>query len=78
MNAIAYVNEYASYMTDIDRKSKNTVESYRRDIIQYITYLNNAGITEVTAATRANVLTYLISLQKNGKAPSTVTRTLAS
>lgn len=78
MNAIAYVNEYASYMTDIDRKSKNTVESYRRDIIQYITYLNNTGVNEVTEATKANVLTYLIMLQKNGKSPSTVSRTLAS
>lgn len=78
MNSIAYVNEYASFMTNVGHKSRNTVESYRRDVVQYIAYLNNAGIHEVTSATKANVLTYLISLQDNGKAASTVSRALAS
>ena len=78
MNSIAYVNDYAAFMTDVSHKSRNTVEAYRRDVVQYITYLNNTGIYEVTSATKANVLTYLISLQKDGKSASTVSRTLAS
>lgn len=78
MNSIAYVNDYAAFMTDVGHKSRNTVEAYRRDVVQYITYLNNTGIYEVTAATKANVLTYLISLQKDGKSASTVSRALAS
>ncbi len=78
MNSLAYVNDYAAFMTDVGHKSQNTVESYRRDVVQYIAYLNSAGIYEVTSATKANVLTYLISLRDGGKANSTVSRALAS
>ncbi len=78
MDTIAYVNEYTAFMTDVANKSQNTVESYRRDIMQYITYLNSNNLCKVTDATKKTVLTYLISLQKSGKADSTVSRALAS
>ena len=35
-----YVKEYTSFMTDIRHKSLNTVESYKRDVTQYISYLD--------------------------------------
>lgn len=73
-----YVEEYTSFMTNVRHKSSNTVESYKRDVTQYITYLYNSGVTDLTSATKATILTYLISLQKKGKASSTVSRTLAS
>ncbi len=73
-----YVEEYTSFMTNVRHKSMNTVESYKRDVTQYITYLSNTGITDVASATKTTVLTYLLSLQKMGKASSTVSRTLAS
>ncbi len=73
-----YVDEYTSFMTNVRHKSENTVESYGRDIKQYITYLNNTGITDLTSATKTTVLSYLLALQKQGRAASTVSRTLAS
>ncbi|MCC8161390.1 MAG: site-specific tyrosine recombinase XerD [Oscillospiraceae bacterium] len=73
-----YVEEYTSFMTNVRHKSLNTVESYRRDVTQYITYLSDSGIADVSSATKTTVLTYLLSLQKKGKASSTVSRTLAS
>lgn len=39
MDCTAYVDKYTNFMTDVRHKSENTVESYRRDVIQYITYL---------------------------------------
>lgn len=74
----AYVEEYTSFMTNVGHKSSNTVESYKRDVTQYITYLYNSGLSDVAAATKTTVLSYLLSLQKKGKASSTVSRTLAS
>lgn len=74
----AYVEEYTSFMTNVRHKSLNTVESYRRDVAQYITYLESSGVSDVSSATKTTVLTYLLSLQKMGKASSTVSRTLAS
>ena len=71
-----YVKEYTSFMTDIRHKSLNTVESYKRDVTQYISYLD--GVTDISSTTKTTVLSYLLYLQKEGRASSTVSRTLAS
>lgn len=73
-----YVEEYTSFMTDIRHKSVNTVESYKRDVTQYITYLDGTGVTDISSTTKTTVLSYLLYLQKAGRASSTVSRTLAS
>ena len=73
-----YVKEYTSFMTDIRHKSLNTVESYKRDVTQYISYLDGTGVTDISSTTKTTVLSYLIYLQKEGRASSTVSRTLAS
>ena len=73
-----YVKEYTSFMTDIRHKSLNTVESYKRDVTQYISYLDGTGVTDISSTTKPPVLSYLLYLQKEGRASSTVSRTLAS
>lgn len=73
-----YVKEYTSFMTDIRHKSLNTVESYKRDVTQYISYLDGTGVTDISSTTKTTVLSYLRYLQKEGRASSTVSRTLAS
>ena len=73
-----YVKEYTSFMTDIRHKSLNTVESYKRDVTQYISYLDGTGVTDISSTTKTPVLSYLLYLQKEGRASSTVSRTLAS
>ena len=73
-----YVKEYTSFMTDIRHKSLNTVESHKRDVTQYISYLDGTGVTDISSTTKTTVLSYLLYLQKEGRASSTVSRTLAS
>ena len=73
-----YVKEYTSFMTDIRHKSLNTVESYKRDVTQYISYLDGTGVTDISSTTKTTVLSYLLYLQKEGRASSTVSRTLPS
>lgn len=73
-----YVKEYTSFMTDIRHKSLNTVESYKRDVTQYISYLDGTGVTDISSTTKTTVLSYLLYLQKEGRASSTVSRTIAS
>ena len=73
-----YVKEYTSFMIDIRHKSLNTVESYKRDVTQYISYLDGTGVTDISSTTKTTVLSYLLYLQKEGRASSTVSRTLAS
>lgn len=73
-----YVEEYTSFMTNVRQKSVNTVESYKRDVTQYMEYLSDSGIQDAALATKTTILSYLLLLQKRGKASSTVSRTLAS
>jgi len=57
--------------------SKNTQESYGRDIKQFIEYVkeNNFSIFSVN---KTNIIAYLFFLQKSGKATSSVSRSLAA
>ena len=73
-----YVKEYTSFMTDIRYNSLTTVESYKRDVTQYISYLDGTGVTDISSTTKTTILSYLLYLQKEGRASSTVSRTLAS
>ena len=73
-----YVGEYTDFMRNTCHKSSNTIESYIRDIKQYLAYLTEIGVSSLKNTTQTNVLSYIMMLQKNGRATSTVSRVLAS
>ena len=73
-----YIEGFVLFMIGAESKSKNTVLSYKRDIVKYFAYLKSKNIYDITQTNRTLVLSYLISLQEQGMAPSTVSRTLAS
>ena len=73
-----YVEQFAYFMSKERHKAQNTIQSYKRDVSQYIAYLDSHGITDISKTTKTTVLTYLLNLQNQGKATSTVSRTLAS
>lgn len=59
-------------------KSGNTILSYKRDISHYLTFLREKGITDISKTNRTIILTYLLFLQKQGRATATISRRLAS
>lgn len=72
------VSKFAAYLTKEKKVSENTLQSYKSDIDHYIAFLSSGQIHDVTDVTNTNIISYMGSLQKNGKAPSTVSRNLAS
>lgn len=56
--------------------SNNTLESYGRDIKQFYVYINTNNIT-IFNVNKTNIIAYLLFLQKNGKATSSISRSLA-
>lgn len=74
----AYIVEYVDFMKNTCHKSENTVESYKSDVMQYIAYLKELGISELISTTKTTVLSYMLDLKKRGRASSTLSRTLAS
>ena len=67
-----------SYLRDVRQTSKNTEVSYQRDLQQLAAFLEGKGITDVEKVTRTSLNSYILYLEKEGKATTTISRELAS
>lgn len=72
-----YIELFLSYLIENKELSANTLESYKRDIRQFEAYLREHSLS-LEKVTKTIIITYLIALQKTGKATSTISRNLAS
>lgn len=72
------LNDFIHYLTHEKELSKNTLESYRRDISQYIEFLQDKSVISFKDTNKTTIITYLLHLQKMGKATATISRSLAS
>lgn len=72
------VLDFLDFLKNDKRLSLNTLQSYKRDIEQYITYLEDMKIQIITNTNKTTVIAYLLHLQKKGRATSTISRNLAS
>lgn len=73
-----YLNEFIVFMQNVGEKSPNTVASYKHDIENFLHFLTKNGIDDATSVNKSTILTYLLELKNNGRAPATVNRSLAS
>lgn len=71
------IKEFINNLTYSKPLSKNTVESYSRDLKQFLEYLNNEGL-DYKKVKRTNIIAYTIHLQKKGKATSSILRIMAT
>lgn len=72
------IEAFIAYLVNIKKSSKNTVVSYRRDLLQLQEYLEQQGITEVSKVTKTSLNSYILYLERQGKATTTISRVLAS
>ncbi len=72
------VKVYLSYLQNEKNAAGNTVKSYQRDLNHFITYLEGIGIYDFSKVTRTCLNSYLLSLEREGKASSSISRMLAS
>ncbi len=70
-------DEYINYLTNAKGSSGSTVASYIRDIKKFNDYIDKIG-TGSLDVTKQTVVTYLIHMQKNGQATSSILRMIAS
>ena len=71
------IDTYLGYLEKKRKLSDNTLSSYKRDLYGYLEYLSANKIT-ITGARKSSVAAYLSLMQRNGKSPQTIARTLAS
>lgn len=74
----AIVQNFVNFLERDKRLSLNTLQSYRRDIEQYFTYLQEINLQNISNSNKTTVIAYLLYLQKKGRATSTISRNLAS
>ena len=72
------IKEYSDYIMEEKGLTSNTLEAYTRDIEQFVDYLDNNNISNLTKVNQTIMITYLLYLQKLGRASSTISRNLAS
>ena len=72
------VTEYINYIRDEKGLTENTLEAYKRDIKSFNDYMLDNSIEGFNHANKTIVITYLMDLQKKGRATSTISRNLAS
>lgn len=72
------IQKFINFLERDKRLSLNTLQSYRRDIEQYIAYLQEINLQNISTTNKTTVIAYLLHLQKKGRATSTISRNLAS
>ncbi len=71
------IRSFVEELKSEKKLSKNTLESYARDIKQFLVFLHDNNI-DFKNVKKANVISYVIYLQKEGKAVASISRSLAS
>lgn len=72
-----FSEEFRKYLLETKKSSSNTVESYMRDVNQFLSYCTEHG-KNVLAADCTVLNTYLEYLSAMGKSEATKSRTIAS
>ena len=72
------IGAFINYLSKEKKASYNTQISYERDLKKLTEYLLQQGITKVQEVSETSLNSYVLFLEKQGKAASTVSRYIAS
>ncbi|WP_301958872.1 site-specific tyrosine recombinase/integron integrase [uncultured Clostridium sp.] len=72
------IDRFEQYLREVKQASENTVQSYRRDLMQMITYLEEKEIREAAKVTKTSLHGYILHMEEQGKAATTISRMMAA
>ncbi|MCS7461591.1 site-specific tyrosine recombinase XerD [Paenibacillus doosanensis] len=72
------LDSFVRFLSDERGLAKNTMDSYERDIVQYLDYLQSQGIASLADTKKLQVANYLLHLKRLGRAAATQSRTIVS
>ena len=61
-----FVDEFLNYLSIERGLSKNTISSYRTDLVHFMAYLEGKGISNIERINRQDIMNYLLSLKDKG------------
>ncbi|MBQ4057414.1 MAG: site-specific tyrosine recombinase XerD [Lachnospiraceae bacterium] len=72
------IEEFVDYLDNVKRASKNTIASYKRDLVKLNNYLTDSGIDNLKEVTSTDLNSYILIIEKQGMSTATVSRNIAS
>lgn len=72
------LDRFINYILTEKGLSKNTAESYNRDLIKFLNFLEKNSNHAVTSVVREDILLFLGSMLKEGNKPRSISRALVS
>ena len=72
------LDEFLNYLVVERGLSRNTLESYSRDLNKYLDYLERVGATDITNTRSSHVLGFISSLMEEGPSTKTTARNLSA
>lgn len=76
--AVMKITEFIFYLESNKHYSKNTLQSYNRDLQKFKSYISTQGLTDITKATGTTLNSYMLFLEKSGSAPASISRNIAA
>lgn len=73
-----YINDFLAYMREVKHASKNTLQAYQNDLKKLQAFFHKQDVGSVTKISETNLNSYILTLEKEGLSPSSVSRNIAA
>ena len=73
-----YTKDFIEYLQQERKMSKNTLEAYSRDILEFMAFEGSRGMSDILDTSSTEIIAFLHNLKIAGKSAATVNRKLAS
>ncbi|MGN0299643.1 MAG: site-specific tyrosine recombinase [Lachnospiraceae bacterium] len=75
---IVEIQNFITYLHQEQKAPINTEVAYQRDLIKMADYLSKEGITDVQKVTKTSLQSYILYMQEQGSASTSISRAVAS
>ena len=73
-----YINDFISYLQEVKHASKNTLQAYQNDLKKLQLFMEKQSINSVAKISETNLNSYVLTLEKEGLSPASVSRNIAA
>ncbi|MDD3174536.1 MAG: tyrosine-type recombinase/integrase, partial [Herbinix sp.] len=72
-----YMNDFITYLREVKNASKNTLQAYQNDLKKLQLFFEKQNINSVTKISETSLNSYILTLEKDGLSPASVSRNIA-